>query len=111
MISKLIVWGRDRNEAIIRMRRALYEYIVVGPQTNIPFHKAVMENPRFVAGELETRFIELETELLNDMRKIAEREKPLVDKLSKVFDERHKAAVSATLAVVTQMLQDQADRQ
>jgi pyruvate carboxylase subunit A len=111
MISKLIVWGRDRNEAIIRMRRALYEYIVVGPQTNIPFHKAVMENPRFVAGELETRFIELETDLLDDMQRIADRERPLVDKLSKVFDERHKAAVSATLAVVTQMLQDQANRQ
>jgi pyruvate carboxylase subunit A len=111
MISKLIVWGRDRNEAILRMRRALYEYIVVGPLTNIPFHKAVMENPRFVAGELETRFIELETDLLDDMKKIAEREKPLVDKLSKVFDERRKAAVGAALAVVTQMLQDQVDRQ
>jgi len=111
MISKLIVWGRDRNEAVIRMRRALYEYIVVGPQTNIPFHKAVMENPRFVAGELETRFIELETDLLEDMKKIADRERPLVDKLSKVFDEKRKAAVGAALAVVTQMLQDQADRQ
>jgi pyruvate carboxylase subunit A len=87
MISKLIVWGRDRNEAIIRMRRALYEYIIVGPQTNIPFHKAVMENPRFVAGELETRFLDKETDLLEDMKRIAEREKPLVDKLSQVFDE------------------------
>jgi len=88
MISKLIVWGRDRNEAITRMRRALYEYIIVGPQTNIPFHKAVMENPRFVAGELETRFLEKETDLLEDMKRIAEREKPLVDKLSQVFDEK-----------------------
>ena len=50
MISKLVAWGRDRNEAILRMRRALYEYIIVGVKTNIPFHKAVMENPRFVAG-------------------------------------------------------------
>jgi pyruvate carboxylase subunit A len=69
-----------------------------------------MENPRFVAGELETRFIELETELLEDMKKIADREKPLVDKLSKVFDEKRKAAVGAALAVVTQMLQNQADQ-
>ncbi len=45
------------------------------------------------------------------MKKIADREKPLVDKLSKVFDEKRKAAVGAALAVVTQMLQDQADRQ
>jgi pyruvate carboxylase subunit A len=69
------------------MRRALYEYIIVGPQTNIPFHKAVMENPRFVAGELETRFLEKETDLLEDMKRIAERERPLVDKLSQVFDQ------------------------
>ncbi len=87
MISKLIVWGRDRSEAITRMKRALYEYIIVGPQTNIPFHKAVMENPRFIAGELETRFLEKETDLLEDMKRIAEREKPLVDKLSQVFDQ------------------------
>jgi pyruvate carboxylase subunit A len=47
-----------------------------------------MENPRFVAGELETRFLEKETDLLDDMKRIAEREKPLVDKLSQVFDEK-----------------------
>jgi pyruvate carboxylase subunit A len=83
MISKLIAWGRDRNEAIARMRRALYEYIIIGIKNNIPFHKAVMENPRFVKGELGTHFIEKETTLLEDMKRIAEREKPLVDKLSK----------------------------
>ena len=106
MISKLIVWGRTREEAIIRMRRALYEYIIVGVKTNIPFHKAVMENPRFVKGELETRFIDLETDLLDDMKKIAERERPLVEKLSQVFDGKRKAAVASALAVVTQMLQN-----
>ena len=37
MISKLVAWGRDRHEAILRMRRALYEYIIVGVKTNIPF--------------------------------------------------------------------------
>ena len=50
MIAKLIVWGRDRDEAISRMQRALYEYIIVGVKTNIPFHQAVMENERFVRG-------------------------------------------------------------
>jgi pyruvate carboxylase subunit A len=109
MISKLIVWGRTREEAIIRMRRALYEYIIVGVKTNIPFHKAVMENPRFVKGELETRFIDLETDLLDDMKRIAERERPLVEKLSQVFDRRRKAAVASALAVATQMLQKSSD--
>jgi pyruvate carboxylase subunit A len=111
MISKLIVWGRTREEAILRMRRALYEYIIVGPKTNIPFHKAVMENPRFVKGELETRFIDLETDLLDDMKKIADRERPLVEKLSQVFDENRKAAVAGALAVVTQMIQNSIDKQ
>ncbi len=111
MISKLIVWGRTREEAILRMRRALYEYIIVGPKTNIPFHKAVMENPRFVKGELETRFIDLETDLIDDMKKIADRERPLVEKLSQVFDEKKKAAVAGALAVVTQMIQNSIDKQ
>ncbi len=110
MISKLIVWGRTRDEAIIRMRRALYEYIIVGVKTNIPFHKAVMENPRFVKGELETRFIDLETDLLDDMKKIADREQPLVDKLSQVFDGKKKAAVASALAVATQMMQDSPEK-
>ena len=60
MISKLIAWGSDRDEAIQRMRRALYEYTIVGIKSNIPFHQAVMENERFVKGELGTHFIDRE---------------------------------------------------
>ena len=58
MISKLCVWGRTRDEAIARMQRALYEYVVVGVTTNIPFHKAVMRNPAFRKGDLTTGFID-----------------------------------------------------
>ncbi|RQD84882.1 acetyl-CoA carboxylase biotin carboxylase subunit, partial [Methanosalsum natronophilum] len=47
MISKLSVWGRDRDEAINRMKRALYEYVVVGVTTNLPFHRAVLSNSEF----------------------------------------------------------------
>ena len=103
MISKLIAWGRDRDEAIARMRRALYEYIILGVKTNIPFHKAVMENPRFVKGELSTHFIDSETTLLDDMKKIIEREKPLEEKLSQIFDEKKKIAAIAAVAAVTQL--------
>ena len=102
MISKLIAWGRDRDEAIARMRRALYEYIILGVKTNIPFHKAVMENPRFVKGELSTHFIESETTLLEDMKKIIEREKPLEERLSQIFDEKKKIAAIAAVAAVSQ---------
>jgi pyruvate carboxylase subunit A len=103
MISKLIAWGRDRDEAIARMRRALYEYIILGVKTNIPFHKAVMENPRFVKGELSTHFIESETTLLEDMKKVVEREKPLEERLSQIFDEKKKIAAIAAVTAVTQL--------
>ncbi len=102
MISKLIAWGRDRNEAIMRMRRALYEYSISGVQTNIPFHKAVMENPRFIRGELGTRFIETETGLLEDMKTAMSREKPLEEKLlQKSNEDKKRVAAIAAVGVVT----------
>jgi len=104
MISKLIAWGRNRDEAIARMRRALYEYIIVGVKTNLDFHKAVMENPRFVAGELTTHFIDKETDLINDMKNIVERERPLEEKLSRIFEEKRKIAAASAVAAITHML-------
>jgi len=104
MISKLIVWGKERNEAIRRMRRALYEYVIVGIKTNIPFHKAVMENPRFVEGELETHFIDRETTLLDDMKAIMEHEMPLEKKLSHVSDDKKRIAAISAVSAITQML-------
>jgi acetyl/propionyl-CoA carboxylase alpha subunit len=58
LISKLIVWGETRAEAILRMRRALEEYRIIGVKTNIPFHQALLESPRFMAGLFDTRFVE-----------------------------------------------------
>jgi acetyl/propionyl-CoA carboxylase alpha subunit len=58
LISKLIVWGETRAEAILRMRRALEEYRIIGVKTNIPFHQALLESPRFLAGLFDTRFVE-----------------------------------------------------
>jgi pyruvate carboxylase subunit A len=104
MISKLIVWGRERNEAIRRMKRALYEYVIVGIKTNIPFHKAVMENPRFVEGELETHFIDRETTLLDDMKAIIEREMTLEKKLSHVSEDKKRIAAISAVSAITQML-------
>jgi pyruvate carboxylase subunit A len=104
MISKLVVWGRERNEAIRRMKRALYEYVIVGIKTNIPFHKAVMENPRFVEGELETHFIDRETTLLDDMKAIIEREMTLEKKLIHVFDDKKRIAAISAVSAITQML-------
>lgn len=58
MISKVIPWGRDRNEAIERMKRALSEFEIKGVETTIPFHKALMDNEIFKSGEFNTRFLE-----------------------------------------------------
>jgi pyruvate carboxylase subunit A len=104
MISKLIVWGRDRNEAVNRMRRALYEFVIAGVKNNIPFHKAVMENPRFVAGELGTHFIEKETTLMDDMKQLMAREKPLGEKvLGSVSEKKKIAAIAAVSAYARKM--------
>jgi acetyl-CoA carboxylase biotin carboxylase subunit len=58
LISKLITWGETRAEAILRMRRALQEFILVGVRTNIPFHQSLMDSHRFMGGQFDTRFIE-----------------------------------------------------
>jgi len=57
LLSKLIVWGRDRPQAIARMHRALSEYRVVGVRTTLPFARWLMEQPRFIEADLSTDFI------------------------------------------------------
>jgi len=58
LISKLIVWGETRAEAVLRMRRSLEEYKLVGVRTNIPFHQSLMDSHRFMGGQFDTRFVE-----------------------------------------------------
>ena len=58
MISKLICYGETRGEAILRMRRALEEYRIMGVKTNIPFHQRMLDSHRFMAGEFDTHFVE-----------------------------------------------------
>jgi propionyl-CoA carboxylase alpha chain len=57
MIAKLIVHGKDRNEAISRMREALNGFVIRGISSNIPFQAALLAHPRFVAGDFNTGFI------------------------------------------------------
>jgi len=58
MISKLIVVAQTREEAILKMKRALDEYIIEGVKTTIPFHQKLMENPGFNSGNFTTKFME-----------------------------------------------------
>lgn len=57
LVSKLSTWGATREQAIARMRRALSEYRVLGIETNIPFHRAVMNESDFCAGNYNTGYI------------------------------------------------------
>jgi acetyl-CoA carboxylase biotin carboxylase subunit len=64
MIAKLIVWGRDRREAIGRMARALDELRIDGVTTSVSFHRKLMAHPSFIEGALHTGFLEEHPELL-----------------------------------------------
>ncbi len=57
MIAKLIVHGRDRGDAIARMREALNGFVIRGVSSNIPFQAALLAHPKFVAGDFNTGFI------------------------------------------------------
>lgn len=58
LLSKLSAWGRNRDEALARLRRALTEYSVLGVATNLAFLQRLLAHPRVVAGEYDTTFVE-----------------------------------------------------
>ena len=64
MIAKLIAWGRDRDEAVARMERALADYEIGGVPTTIPFHRAVLAHPVFRAGGVATTFLSEQPEVV-----------------------------------------------
>jgi acetyl-CoA carboxylase, biotin carboxylase subunit len=64
LISKLIVWAGTRQEAIARMKRALYAYKITGVKTSIPFLSRIMDNQDFIKGNYNTHFIEKHQETL-----------------------------------------------
>ena len=69
LLAKLIVQGRDRPEALAKMRVALESFIVEGVTTTIPFLARVMQNDRFARGDVDTKFLEREPELFRDLAK------------------------------------------
>jgi acetyl-CoA carboxylase, biotin carboxylase subunit len=68
LIALLMCHGKDREEALSRMRRALGEYWIEGVKTTIPFHKIVLEHPQFIKGKVTTSFIERYS-ILDKLRK------------------------------------------
>ncbi len=60
LLGKLIVWGKDRSEAIARAIRALDEFVISGVATTIPFHLQVLRHPKFISGQFDTSFVDKE---------------------------------------------------
>lgn len=58
LLSKLVVWGTDREQALARMRRALSEYEVAGVKTNLQFFRQLLVHPDFARGEIDTGFVD-----------------------------------------------------
>jgi acetyl-CoA carboxylase biotin carboxylase subunit len=57
LLGKIMTWGEDRTEAVVRMKRALAECIIVGPPTTIPFHQRILNDRRFLEGEIHTGLV------------------------------------------------------
>lgn len=98
LISKVVAQGRNRKEAIARMERALYEYIITGVKTNINFHIAVLRNERFRRGDINTHFIK-EENIMDDVKKVTETEYEKGLSLASALgaDTRKIAAISAAV--------------
>ncbi len=94
LVAKLIVHGSDRAEAIARASRALREFVLVGPATTIPYHRAILENADFRSGNLSTRFIEEHPQLIDEAKSYAADESPF----DYGPDPRHVAAAAAAVA-------------
>lgn len=58
LVAKLIAYGKDRNEAIVRLRRSLDEFVIEGIKTTIPFHRKLIDHEKFISGEFDTGFLE-----------------------------------------------------
>ncbi len=69
LISKMIVWGETRQQAVVRMRRALEEYKIVGVRTNIPFHQTMLDTYPFITGKYDTRFVEKQFSMFDAVEK------------------------------------------
>jgi len=58
LLAKLVIRGKDRMETISRARRALEQFVVEGVKTSIPLHRAILQNEKFIRGEISTRFMD-----------------------------------------------------
>jgi len=77
LLLKLVVFAADRAAAIGRGRRALAEMVLTGPKTTVPFHRAILDEPDFIAGKISTGFIDEHPALFERTRQFASEPSPL----------------------------------
>ena len=94
MISKLICYGETRGEAVLRMRRALEEYRIMGVKTNIPFHQHMMDSHRFLTGQFDTKFVE-DRFSMRDREALDEREAAILATLVAHKQSQHASQIVA----------------
>ena len=94
IISKLVAWGKDRTEAIARMKRALSVYVVTGVKTTVPFHIRVMNNRHFLDGDFDTNFIDNVFFKEEEERKLGGEEAALITAAIHVYAEERKRAAN-----------------
>lgn len=83
MVAKVIVWGRDRNDAIAKMLRAFSEMKIGGIPTTTSFHEQVFRDPDFLSGDFSTRFVDEKGETL--IKKIGDAKENKLDEYSAIF--------------------------
>ena len=94
MIAKLVTWGKDREEARLRMLRAIEEYQITGIATTLSFGRFVMEHQAFISGNFDTKFVEnhFRPELLQ--QKPTTEEEQLASALAVYLHEQQKSKAS-----------------
>ncbi|MDD1673317.1 MAG: acetyl-CoA carboxylase biotin carboxylase subunit [Methanomicrobiales archaeon] len=97
LIAKLSAWGMDRIEAIQRMRRAIYEYVILGVKTTLPLHHAIMNNELFLKGETHTHFLKEEHIMKSLTRYVMEEEARMQTLAASLRQGKEIAAVSAAV--------------
>ena len=104
MISKLCAYGYNRMEAIQRMRRAIYEYVIIGVKTTLPLHHAIMNNSQFVEGNTHTGFLQ-EEHIAKTLNRYVREEETRIQTLGASL--RQGKEVAAITAAVNVYLQHQ----
>jgi pyruvate carboxylase subunit A len=102
MIAKLCAWGMNRQEAIARMRRAIYEYVIIGVKTTLPLHHAIMHNSHFISGDTHTHFLQEEHIQKNLARYVREEETRIQTLAASLRQGKEMAAITGAVSVYLQ---------